>query len=40
MINFDNQFSNIFQKYNKIEKSLNNMENIQILKFIKLNKVC
>ncbi len=37
MINFDNQFSNILEKYNNIEKSLNTMEDISSENLIKLN---
>ena len=38
MINLDNQFSNILNKYNKIEKSLNNMETTNSENLIKLNR--
>ncbi len=38
MIKLDNQFSNILEKYNKIESSLNNMDNINSDDLIKLNK--
>ena len=38
MINLDNQFSNILEKYNKIENSLNNMDNISSEKLIRLNR--
>ncbi len=38
MINLDNQFVNIIEKYKKIEDSLNNMENINSENLIKLNK--
>ena len=38
MINLDNQFINIIEKYKKIEDSLNNMENINSENLIKLNK--
>ena len=37
MINFDNQFSNILEKYNKIETSLNQMSNQDSDNLIKLN---
>ncbi len=37
MINLDNQFSNILQKYNKIESSLNNMKSNNSETLIKLN---
>ena len=38
MINLDIQFSNIIDKYNKIENSLNSMENIATEDLIKLNR--
>ena len=38
MINFDNQFSNILEKYNKIETSLNQMSNQDSDNLIKLNR--
>ena len=38
MINLDNQFSNIIDKYNKIENSLNQMDNSNTDKLIKLNR--
>ena len=38
MIKFDNQFSNILEKYSKIEKELNNMNNNNTEYLIKLNK--
>ena len=38
MINFDNQFSNILEKYNKIETSLNQMSNQDTDNLIKLNR--
>ena len=38
MINLDIQFSNIIGKYNKIENSLNSMENIATEDLIKLNR--
>ena len=38
MINFDNQFSNILEKYNKIEMSLNQMSNQDSDNLIKLNR--
>ena len=38
MINFDSQFSNILDKYNKIEKSLNNINNVSSENLIKLNR--
>ncbi len=37
MINLDNQFSNILEKYNKIENSLNSMENNNSENLVKLN---
>lgn len=38
MINLDQQFSNILEKYNKIENSLNSMDNISSERLIKLNR--
>ena len=38
MINLDQQFSNILEKYNKIENSLNSMDNISSEMLIKLNR--
>ncbi len=38
MINLDNQFSNIIEKYKKIENSLNNMSNANSENLIKLNR--
>ena len=38
MINLDNQFSNILNKYNRIEESLNNMETTNSENLIKLNR--
>ncbi len=38
MINLDNQFNNILDKYNRIESSLNTMENINSENLIKLNR--
>ena len=38
MINLDNQFSNILEKYNKIETSLNQMSNQDSDNLIKLNR--
>ena len=38
MINLDIQFSNIIDKYNKIENSLNSMENLATEDLIKLNR--
>tara|TARA_Y100001935_G_scaffold181738_1_gene150513 strand:- start:364 stop:585 length:222 start_codon:yes stop_codon:yes gene_type:complete len=38
MINLDIQFSNIIDKYNKIENSLNSMENTATEDLIKLNR--
>ena len=38
MINLDYQFSNIIDKYNKIENSLNQMDNSNTDKLIKLNR--
>ncbi len=38
MINLDKQFSNIIEKYNKIENSLNTMENSNSENLIKLNR--
>ncbi len=38
MINLDTQFSNIIDKYNKIENSLNRMDNINSENLIKLNR--
>ena len=38
MINLDNQFSNIIDKYNKIENSLNQMDNSDTDNLIKLNR--
>ena len=38
MINLDNQFSNIIDKYNKIEESLNNPANLNSEELIRLNR--
>ena len=38
MINFDTQFTNILDKYNKIENSLNTMDNSNSENLIKLNR--